>query len=51
MSAANRIVGDHLEFILDLEDDEEEFGLSQLPRRILKDRDNPLESLRPIEFR
>jgi hypothetical protein len=51
MSAANRIIGDHLEFVLDLEEDEDEFGPSSLPRRILKDRDNPLESMRPIEFR
>jgi hypothetical protein len=51
MSADNRIIGDHLEFVLDLEEDEDEFGPSSLPRRILKDRDNPLESMRPIEFR
>jgi hypothetical protein len=51
MSEANRLVADHLEFVLDVEEDEEEFGPSQLPRRILKDRENPLESMRPLEFR
>jgi hypothetical protein len=51
MSATNRLVADHLEFVLDLEEDEDEFGPSQLPRRILKDRENPLESMRPLEFR
>jgi hypothetical protein len=51
MSKANRLIGDHLEFVLDIEEDEEQFGPSQLPRRILKDRENPLESMRPLEFR
>jgi hypothetical protein len=51
MSEANRLIADHLEFVLDVEEDEEEFGPSQLPRRILKDRENPLESMRPLEFR
>jgi hypothetical protein len=51
MSEANRLIGDHLEFVLDIEEDEEQFGPSQLPRRILKDRENPLESMRPLEFR
>jgi hypothetical protein len=51
MSEANRLVADHLEFVLDVEEDEEEFGPSELPRRILKDCENPLESMRPLEFR
>jgi hypothetical protein len=51
MSEANRLVADHLEFVLDVEEDEEEFGSCQLPRRILKDRENPLESMQPLEFR
>jgi hypothetical protein len=50
MSEANRLVSDHLEFVLDVKEDEEEFGPSQLPWRILKDRKNPLETMRLLEF-
>jgi hypothetical protein len=48
MSEANGLVADHLEFVLDVE---EEFGPSQLPCQIIKDRENPLESMHPFEFR
>jgi hypothetical protein len=51
MSESNRLVADHLELVLDVEEDEEEFGPCQLPRRVMKDRENPLESMRPLEFR
>jgi hypothetical protein len=50
MSEANRLVSDHLEFVLDVKEEEEEFGPSQLPWRILKDRKNPLETMRLLEF-
>jgi hypothetical protein len=46
-----KVLGDHVEFLLDLEEEEARFGPCELPRRILRDRDNPLESLRPLEFR
>jgi hypothetical protein len=51
VSEANRIEADHIEFQLDLEEVETEFGPTTLPRRILKDRESPLESMRPVEFR
>jgi hypothetical protein len=51
VSEANRIVADHMQFQLDLEEIEAEFGPTTLPRRILKDRQSPLESMRPVEFR
>jgi hypothetical protein len=51
VSETNRILADHVEFHLDLEEAEAEFGPTTLPRRILKDRENPLESMRPVEFR
>jgi hypothetical protein len=47
----NGILADHVEFELDLEEAEDEFGPATMPRRILKDRENPMESLRPLEFR
>jgi hypothetical protein len=44
MSETNCLVSDHLEFVLEV--DEEEFGPCQLPRRILKDHKNPQETMR-----
>jgi citrate lyase beta subunit len=46
----NEIVQDHIALILDLEDLAEVFGAT-LPHRVLSDRENPLECLRPREFR
>jgi hypothetical protein len=51
ISETNRILADHVEFELDLEEIEAELGPATMPRRILKDRENPLESMRPVEFR
>jgi hypothetical protein len=47
----NNVVQDHIQFVLDFQDLEELFGPASLPRRLLTDRENPLECLRPNEFR
>ena len=48
---ANRIRMDHLDFVIDVEVAESIMEPARLPRRIFKDRMNPLESMRPLEFR
>jgi hypothetical protein len=42
---------DHINFVLDFEEMQAVFGPLSLPHRLLTDRDNPMESLRPGEFR
>ena len=46
----NRIMKDHLDFMCDVEIDEVSIEPAELPRRIFKDRLNPLD-MRPSEFR
>ena len=45
------IKSDHLHYLHDLEENEIRFGRAELPRTRLKDRSNPLENMRPMEFR
>ena len=42
---------EHLDFVVDVEIAESILEPAELPRRIFKDRMNPLESMRPLEFR
>ena len=49
--SANRIRRKHLDFVVDVEIAESILEPAELPRRIFKDRMNPLESMRPLEFR
>jgi hypothetical protein len=46
-----RIAQEHINFVLDFEEMEAVFGPLSLPHRLLTDRENPLEALRPGEFR
>ena len=50
VSEMNRIMRDHLDFLCDVEIEEELTEPAALPKRIIRDRMNPLE-LRPLEFR
>jgi hypothetical protein len=47
----NEIISDHIELILAFEELQKVVGPISLPHRLLTDRDNPLEALRPTEFR
>jgi hypothetical protein len=47
----NNVVQDHIQFVLDFQVLEDLLGPASLPRRLLTDRENPLECLRPNEFR
>ena len=48
---ANRIRREHLDFVVDVEIAESILEPAELPRRIFKDRMNPLKSMRPLELR
>ena len=50
VSEMNRIMRDHLDFLCNVEIEEELTEPDALPKRIIRDRMNPLE-LRPLEFR
>jgi hypothetical protein len=45
-----RIAQEHINFILDFEEMQAVFGPLSLPHRLLTDRENPLECLRPGQF-
>ena len=47
VSEMNRIMRDHLDFLFDVEIEEEPIEPAALPKRIIRDRMNPLE-LRPL---
>ena len=48
VSEMNRIMRDHLDFLCDVEIEEELTEPAALPKRIIRDRMNPLE-FRPLE--